>query len=106
MTSITRWQEKPPARQPRLVDVDYAILRLLDRAGILLVPLLARACMPGKAERTVRQKLAKLHDAGLIARGEIDVHDRSPGRGRASLRGPADRPRLPDRTATRGHRPR
>ncbi len=81
MTSITRWQEKPPARQPRLVDVDYAILRLLDRAGILLVPLLARACMPGKAERTVRQKLAKLHDAGLIARGEIDVHDRSPGTG-------------------------
>jgi hypothetical protein len=81
MSSITRWQEKPPARQPRLVDVDYAILRLLDRAGILLVPLLARACMPGKAERTVRQKLAKLHDAGLIARGEIDVHDRSPGEG-------------------------
>ena len=81
MTSITKWQEKPPTRQPRLVDVDYAILRLLDRAGILLVPLLARACMPGKAERTVRQKLAKLHDAGLIARGEIDVHDRSPGQG-------------------------
>ena len=81
MTSITKWQEKPPTRQPRLVDVDYAILRLLDRAGILLVPLLARACMPGKAERTVRQKLAKLHDAGLIARGEIDVHDRSPGEG-------------------------
>ena len=81
MSSITKWQEKPPTRQPRLVDVDYAILRLLDRAGILLVPLLARACMPGKAERTVRQKLAKLHDAGLIARGEIDVHDRSPGQG-------------------------
>ena len=81
MSSITKWQEKPPTRQPRLVDVDYAILRLLDRAGILLVPLLARACMPGKAERTVRQKLAKLHDAGLIARGEIDVHDRSPGEG-------------------------
>ena len=81
MTSITKWQEKPPTRQPRLVDVDYAILRLLDRAGILLVPLLARACMPGKAERTVRQKLAKLHDAGLIARGEIDVHDRTPGEG-------------------------
>jgi hypothetical protein len=37
--------------------------------------------MPDKAERTVRQKLAKLHDAGLIARGEIDVHDRSPGEG-------------------------
>ena len=81
MTSITKWQEKPPTRQPRLVDVDYVILRPLDRAGILLVPLLARACMPGKAERTVRQKLAKLHDAGLIARGEIDVHDRSPGEG-------------------------
>jgi hypothetical protein len=81
VTSITRWQEKPPSRQPRLVDVDSAILRLLDRAGILLVPLLARACMPGKAERTVRQKLAKLHDAGLIARGEVDVHDRGPGEG-------------------------
>ncbi len=81
LTSITRWDEKAPARQPRLVDVDYAILRLLDRAGILLVPLLARACMPGKAERTVRQKLAKLHDAGLIARGEIDIRDRTPGEG-------------------------
>ncbi len=81
LTSITRWGEKAPARQPRLVDVDYAILRLLDRAGILLVPVLARACMPGKAERTVRQKLAKLHEAGLIARGEIDVRDRTPGEG-------------------------
>ena len=104
LTSITRWNEKAPARKPRLVDVDYAILRLLDRAGILLVPLLAGACMPGKAERTVRQKLAKLHEAGLIARSEIDVRDRTRG-GRAALGGAADRPRLPDRPGARGDRP-
>lgn len=80
LTGLKRWEEKQPAeRQPRLVDVDYAILRLLDRAGVLLTPLIARACLPGKAERTVRQKLVKLHEAGLIARAEIEVRERSSG---------------------------
>ena len=83
LSAITRWQSVPkPVQEPRLFDVDLAILKLLDRAGVLLTPLIARACMPDKAEKTVRTKLSKLYRAGLIARGEIDVIDRTQADGR------------------------
>jgi DNA-binding transcriptional ArsR family regulator len=62
-----------------LADVEVAILKLLDRGGVLLAPTIARACMEGKAERTVRYRLGRLYEAGLIARAGIEVRDRERG---------------------------
>ena len=63
-------QHQPPAERqlPRLYDEDYAILALLDRAGLVLPSLIGRAVLPGKEPKTVRHRLNKLYEHGLVAR--------------------------------------
>jgi hypothetical protein len=78
MLGIGDWTEQPPPKEPaKLADVEVAVLKLLDRGGVLLAPTIARACMQGKAQRTARYRLGRLHEAGLLARAEIEVRDRA-----------------------------
>ncbi len=53
---------------PRLYDEDYAILALLDRAGLVPATLIGRAVLLGRAPRTVADRLVKLYRHGLIAK--------------------------------------
>jgi DNA-binding transcriptional ArsR family regulator len=76
------WQEQRPDKEAaKLADVEVAILKLLDRGGVLLAPTIARACMEDKADRTVRHRLGKLYEAGLVARAEIEVRERQRNEG-------------------------
>ncbi len=67
---------------PRLYDEDYAILALLDRAGLVLPSLIGRAVMPGRDAKTVRHRLTKLYEHGLVARGSIGLRERTSADGR------------------------
>jgi hypothetical protein len=67
---------------PRLYDEDYAILALLDRAGLVLPAMVGRAAMPGKEPKAVRHRLTKLYEHGLVARAGIGVRERSSTEGR------------------------
>jgi hypothetical protein len=69
-------------RLPRLYDEDYAILALLDRAGLVLPSMIGRAVLPGKEPKTVRHRLNKLYEHGLVARAAIGVRERSSTEGR------------------------
>lgn len=74
---------KPPSpKLPRLYDEDYAILALLDRAGLVLPSMIGRAVLPGKEPKTVRHRLSKLYEHGLVARAGIGVRERSSTEGR------------------------
>lgn len=74
---------EPPANKlPRLYDADYAILALLDRAGLVLPSQIHRAVSPTKTAAAVRSRLTKLYGAGLVARVAIGVRNRSSGDGR------------------------
>ena len=55
------------ANLPRLYDEDYAILGLLDRAGLAPRSMIGRATLPARASRTVVHRLTKLYRHGLIA---------------------------------------
>jgi hypothetical protein len=74
--------EPPGAKLPRLYDADYAILALLDRAGLVLPSLIGRAALPGKEAKTVRHRLNKLYEHGLVARAGIGVRERTSADGR------------------------
>ncbi len=67
---------------PRLYDEDYAILALLDRAGLVPPAMIGRAAMPGKEPKAVRHRLNKLYEHGLVARAGIGVRERSSTEGR------------------------
>ena len=56
------------ARLPRLYDEDFTILALLDRVGLAPASLIGRAALPGRAPRTVADRLVKLYRHGLVAR--------------------------------------
>ena len=76
-------EHNPPGdRLPRLYDEDYAILALLDRAGLVLPSMVARAVRPGKDIKNIRHRLNKLYEHGLIARSRIGVSDHSTADGR------------------------
>ena len=75
-------QASAPERLPRLYDEDYAILALLDRAGLVLPSMIGRAVLPGKEPKTVRHRLNKLYEHGLVARAGIGVRERSSTEGR------------------------
>lgn len=64
-------RNEPAGTPPRLNDQDYAILALLDRAGLALPGMIRRAVNPTAAERTIRDRLNKLYTHGLIARRTI-----------------------------------
>jgi hypothetical protein len=60
----------------KLLDSDYAILKVLDRVGLVLRDTLGRAGLGESAAlRTVQYRLKKLHDGGLISRAEISIVD-------------------------------
>ena len=74
LTFLDRINEIGPADQldgadslPRLYSEDYAILALLDRAGLVPRSLIGRAALPDRATRTVAHRLTKLYRHGLIA---------------------------------------
>ena len=76
-------QHQPPSdKLPRLYDADYAILALLDRAGLVPPSLIGRAALHGKEPKTVRHRLNKLYEHGLVARAGIGVRERSSADGR------------------------
>ena len=72
-------------RLPRLYDEDYTILALLDRVGFAPVSLIARAALPGRAPRTVFDRLVKLYRHGLIARHTTGLHGHSSTDGKPPL---------------------
>jgi hypothetical protein len=72
----------PSDKLPRLYDADYAILALLDRAGLVLPSLIGRAVLPGKEPKTVRHRLNKLYEHGLVARAGIGLRGRTSADGR------------------------
>ena len=72
-------------RLPRLYDEDYTILALLDRVGFAPVTLIARVALPGRAPRTVFDRLVKLYRHGLIARHTTGLHGHSSNDGKPPL---------------------
>ena len=73
------------SRLPRLYDEDYTILALLDRVGLAPASLIARAALPGRAPRTVFDRLVKLYRHGLIARHTTGLHGHSSTDGKPPL---------------------
>jgi len=69
------------ANLPRLYNEDFAILSLLDRAGLAPRSLIGRAVLPDRAPRTVAHRLTKLYRHGLIAQHTTGLagHARSDG---------------------------
>jgi hypothetical protein len=67
---------------PRLNDDDYAILALLDRAGLVPRTMIGRACLPGRVPSAVRARMVKLHRHGLIAQHPVGIrgHAREDGK--------------------------
>ena len=72
-------------RLPRLYDEDFSILALLDRIGLAPSGLMGRAALPGRAERSVRDRLIKLYRHGLIARHATGLRERSRTDGKSPL---------------------
>jgi hypothetical protein len=58
------------------------ILALLDRAGFALSTQIGGATLPGKEPKTVRHRLNKLYEHGLVARVGLGVADRISADGR------------------------
>ena len=73
------------ATLPRLYDEDFAILALLDRAGLVPATLIGRAVLPGRAPRTVSDRLTKLHRHGLIAQHHTGLREHASSDGRPPL---------------------
>jgi len=69
----------PPEKPPRLYDQDFAVLSLLDRVGLALPGLIHQAVFPKLAPRTFRDRMAKLHRAGLVARHDITIKQKGRG---------------------------
>ena len=86
---MDRINEIGPAEQldgaaslPRLYDEDYAILALLDRAGLAPRSLIGRAVFPARAANTASHRLTKLYRHGLIAQHTAGLreHRRTDGK--------------------------
>ncbi len=92
LTFLDRINEIAPADQlegasglPRLYDQDYAILALLDRVGLAPPNLIGRAALPGRATRSVNDRLIKLYRHGLIARHNTGLRERTRTDGKAPV---------------------
>jgi hypothetical protein len=70
---------------PRLYDEDYAVLALLDRVGLAPPSLMGRAALPGRATRSVNDRLIKLYRHGLIARHNTGLRERTRTDGKAPV---------------------
>ena len=76
-------EQHPGAEKlPRLYDADYAILALLDRAGLVPRTMIGRACLPGRVPTAVRARMVKLHRHGVIAQHSVGIrgHAREDGK--------------------------
>jgi hypothetical protein len=86
INEVSPAQHEPPAeRLPRLYDADYAVLSLLDRAGLLPRVLIARAVLPDRAPSAVADRLSKLYRAGVIARHTAGLRERTRADGKPPL---------------------
>jgi hypothetical protein len=67
---------------PRLYDEDFTILALLDRIGLVPATMIGRAALPGRASRTIADRLVKLYRHGLVARHTTGLrqHTRDDGK--------------------------
>ena len=67
---------------PRLYDEDFTILALLDRIGLVPATMVGRAALPGRASRTIADRLVKLYRHGLVARHTTGLrrHTRDDGK--------------------------
>lgn len=70
---------------PRLYDQDYAILALLDRAGLAPRSMIGRAIFPDRASTAVFDRVMKLYRHGLIAQHTIGVRERTREDGKLPL---------------------
>ena len=70
------------ASLPRLYDQDYAILALLDRAGLAPRSLIGRAVLPTRGPTTVAHRVTKLYRHGLVAQHVTGLreHGRNDGK--------------------------
>ncbi|MBV8218709.1 MAG: replication-relaxation family protein, partial [Solirubrobacterales bacterium] len=89
---LERINEIRPAEQldgagslPRLYNEDYAVLALLDRVGLVPASLIGRAVLPGRAPRTVHDRLVKLYRHGLIARHSTGLRRQTSADGKPPL---------------------
>ena len=73
------------ATLPRLYDEDYAILALLDRAGLVPRTMIGRACLPGRNANAVISRLVKLHRHGLIAQHAVGIREHAREDGKLPL---------------------
>ena len=73
------------AKLPRLYDEDYAILALLDRAGLAPRSLIGRAVFPTRSGTTTSHRLTKLYRHGLIAQHTTGLREHGRGDGKPPL---------------------
>ena len=73
------------ASLPRLYDQDYAILALLDRAGLAPRSLIGRAVLPTRGATTVAHRVTKLYRHGLVAQHVTGLREHGRGDGKAPL---------------------
>jgi hypothetical protein len=73
------------ANLPRLYDEDYAILALLDRAGLAPRSLIGRAVFPTRSGTTTSHRLTKLYRHGLIAQHATGLREHGRGDGKPPL---------------------
>jgi hypothetical protein len=67
INEVGRAEQLPGAdRLPRLYDQDYAILALLDRAGLAPRSMIGRAVFPDRSSTAVAGRVTKLYRHGLI----------------------------------------
>ena len=89
---LDRINEIGPAEQldgadslPRLYDEDYAVLALLDRAGLAPRSLIGRAVFPKRTANAVIDRLTKLYRHGLIAQHTTGLRERARDDGKPPL---------------------
>ena len=70
---------------PRLYNEDYAVLALLDRAGLVPRSLIARGVFPNRTGTAVHDRLTKLHRHGLIARHPTGLREHTRNDGKPPL---------------------
>jgi Replication-relaxation/Type IV secretion-system coupling protein DNA-binding domain len=76
-------QHEGASKLPRLYDEDYAVLALLDRVGLAPSSLIGSAACPGRAVRSINDRLIKLYRHGLIARHATGLRERSRADGKS-----------------------
>jgi hypothetical protein len=66
-----------PQKVGRMYEQDWAILKFLDRAGVVLPSLIRASALPGRSESQARRTMGKLHKQGLVAKRKVGIRERS-----------------------------